>query len=93
MSSTFGDDAKPVGELTHSFCAKRYRPGDIAFIYPEAQPEEVDAFLIQMGWANDADEILQIRVVDGGMRALCSNVASPNHFSQSNFSLRTCLTY
>jgi sulfite reductase alpha subunit-like flavoprotein len=56
-----------MSELTCSFFVERYRPGDVAVIYPEAHPEDVDAFLIQMGWANNADEMLQIVVRKGGI--------------------------
>ncbi|KAF8532599.1 riboflavin synthase domain-like protein [Gautieria morchelliformis] len=42
-----------------------YQPGDVAVIYPEAPEEDVDQFLIQMGWANDADELLKLCVRPG----------------------------
>lgn len=48
------------------FLVKRYRPGDVAVIYPEAPDDDVDQFLIHMGWANDADQLLEITVRPGG---------------------------
>ncbi|KAF8588109.1 riboflavin synthase domain-like protein [Ramaria rubella] len=42
-----------------------YQPGDVTVIYPEAPAEDVDQFLIQMGWANDSDEVLKIDVRPG----------------------------
>jgi sulfite reductase alpha subunit-like flavoprotein len=48
------------------FLVKRYLPGDVAVIYPEASEDDVDQFLIHMGWANGADELLEISVRPGG---------------------------
>lgn len=34
----------------------RYAPGDIVVIEPQVPAPDVESFLIQMGWANTADE-------------------------------------
>lgn len=38
----------------------RYSPGDVAVIHPQAASEDVDAFLISMGWANTADDLVVV---------------------------------
>jgi len=47
--------------------AKRYRPGDIAVIYPETPPEDVNEILDRMGWSDEADEAIRVAVRPGGM--------------------------
>ncbi|KIJ54973.1 hypothetical protein M422DRAFT_221404 [Sphaerobolus stellatus SS14] len=42
-----------------------YRPGDIAVIYPEAPEEDVNELLNRMGWANEAEEEIQLNVRPG----------------------------
>ncbi|KAI0640980.1 riboflavin synthase domain-like protein [Trametes meyenii] len=39
----------------------RYRPGDVAVIHPEAIPAEVETFLSGIGYANIADDPIDIR--------------------------------
>ena len=39
----------------------RYEPGDVAVIHPEALPADVEALLSCIGYANTADEPIEIR--------------------------------
>jgi sulfite reductase alpha subunit-like flavoprotein len=43
----------------------RYEPGDVAAIYPEADPDAVDAFLDACGWAADADTPFDLHPAPG----------------------------
>ncbi|TBU41104.1 riboflavin synthase domain-like protein [Dichomitus squalens] len=38
-----------------------YDPGDVAIIHPEAMPQDVEAFLSCIGYANTADDPIEIR--------------------------------
>ncbi|CAE6490736.1 unnamed protein product [Rhizoctonia solani] len=37
-----------------------YEPGDIAILYPENSPEDVETLLKRLGWEDDADEPIRI---------------------------------
>lgn len=51
----------------------RYSPGDVAIIYPQAAPEDVDSFLTSNGWANIADELLAVEPMTSCTLTSCRN--------------------
>lgn len=45
---------------------RRYEPGDVAVIHPEVGAAEVDSFIIDLGYANDADTLFRIQHTQPG---------------------------
>jgi sulfite reductase alpha subunit-like flavoprotein len=48
----------------------RYEPGDVAVLYPENSPVDVETLLRRLGWEQDADETIYVMPSSPGMLPL-----------------------